>query len=56
MPRTESAPAGTGRPSRKKSSAARQWAARVTCRTATGKRQKFKLRAPYWEGREKQVN
>ena len=25
-------------------------------RTATGKLQKFKLRAPYWEGREKQVN
>ena len=25
-------------------------------RTATGKLQKFKLRAPYWEGREKQIN
>jgi acyl-CoA synthetase (AMP-forming)/AMP-acid ligase II len=25
-------------------------------RTATGKLQKFKLRAPYWEGRQKQVN
>jgi acyl-CoA synthetase (AMP-forming)/AMP-acid ligase II len=25
-------------------------------RTATGKLQKFKLRAPYWEGREKKVN
>lgn len=25
-------------------------------RTTTGKLQKFKLRAPYWEGREKQVN
>ena len=25
-------------------------------RTATGKLQKFKLRSPYWEGREKQVN
>jgi acyl-CoA synthetase (AMP-forming)/AMP-acid ligase II len=25
-------------------------------RTATGKLQKFKLRAPYWEGRTKQVN
>jgi acyl-CoA synthetase (AMP-forming)/AMP-acid ligase II len=25
-------------------------------RTATGKLQKFKLRRPYWEGREKQVN
>jgi acyl-CoA synthetase (AMP-forming)/AMP-acid ligase II len=25
-------------------------------RTATGKLQKFKLRAPYWEGRDKQVN
>ena len=25
-------------------------------RTATGKLQKFKLRAPYWEGRHKQVN
>ncbi len=25
-------------------------------RTATGKVQKFKLRAPYWEGRERQVN
>ncbi|MET0803416.1 MAG: AMP-dependent synthetase, partial [Acidimicrobiales bacterium] len=24
-------------------------------RTATGKLQKFKLRAPFWEGREKQV-
>jgi acyl-CoA synthetase (AMP-forming)/AMP-acid ligase II len=28
----------------------------VLARTATGKLQKFKLRAPYWEGREKQVN
>jgi acyl-CoA synthetase (AMP-forming)/AMP-acid ligase II len=25
-------------------------------RTSTGKLQKYKLRAPYWEGREKQVN
>ena len=25
-------------------------------RTATGKLQKFKLRGPYWEGYEKQVN
>ena len=25
-------------------------------RTATGKLQKFKLRAPFWEGREKQVH
>jgi acyl-CoA synthetase (AMP-forming)/AMP-acid ligase II len=25
-------------------------------RTATGKLQKFKLRAPFWEGRERQVN
>jgi acyl-CoA synthetase (AMP-forming)/AMP-acid ligase II len=25
-------------------------------RTATGKVQKFKLRAPYWEGRDRQVN
>jgi fatty-acyl-CoA synthase len=25
-------------------------------RTATGKLQKFKLRAPYWEGREKMIN
>jgi acyl-CoA synthetase (AMP-forming)/AMP-acid ligase II len=25
-------------------------------RTATGKLQKFKLRQPYWEGREKLVN
>ena len=25
-------------------------------RTATGKLQKFILRAPYWEGRERQVN
>ena len=25
-------------------------------RTATGKLQKFKLRAPYWEGRDKLVN
>jgi fatty-acyl-CoA synthase len=25
-------------------------------RTATGKLQKFKLRAPYWEGRTRQVN
>ena len=24
-------------------------------RTATGKVQKYKLRAPYWEGRERQV-
>ena len=28
----------------------------VFARTATGKLQKFKLRAPYWEGRERQVN
>ena len=28
----------------------------VLARTATGKLQKFKLRAPYWEGRERQVN
>jgi acyl-CoA synthetase (AMP-forming)/AMP-acid ligase II len=25
-------------------------------RTATGKLQKYKLRAPFWEGRERQVN
>jgi hypothetical protein len=25
-------------------------------RTATGKLQKFLLRAPYWEGRERKVN
>jgi fatty-acyl-CoA synthase len=25
-------------------------------RTATGKLQKFKLRAQYWEGRDRQVN
>ena len=25
-------------------------------RTATGKLQKFKLRAPYWEGRSRQVS
>jgi len=25
-------------------------------RTATGKLQKFRLRAPYWDGRERQVN
>jgi acyl-CoA synthetase (AMP-forming)/AMP-acid ligase II len=25
-------------------------------RTATGKLQKFKLRQPYWQGRDKQVN
>ena len=25
-------------------------------RTATGKLQKFKLRAPFWEGRERQVS
>ncbi len=25
-------------------------------RTATGKLQKFKLRQPYWEGRQRQVN
>ena len=25
-------------------------------RTATGKLQKFKLRQPYWEGRDRQVN
>jgi fatty-acyl-CoA synthase len=28
----------------------------VLPRTATGKLQKFRLRAPYWEGRERQVN
>jgi acyl-CoA synthetase (AMP-forming)/AMP-acid ligase II len=28
----------------------------VLARTATGKLQKFKLRAPYWEGRERKVN
>jgi fatty-acyl-CoA synthase len=28
----------------------------VLPRTATGKLQKFKLRSPYWEGRERQVN
>jgi len=28
----------------------------VLARTATGKLQKYKLRAPYWEGRERQVN
>ncbi|MCU1375677.1 MAG: AMP-dependent synthetase, partial [Actinomycetia bacterium] len=25
-------------------------------RTATGKLQKFKLREPYWEGRDRQIN
>jgi fatty-acyl-CoA synthase len=25
-------------------------------RTATGKLQKFKLRAPYWEGRERKIS
>ena len=25
-------------------------------RTATGKLQKFKIRQPYWEGRERKVN
>ena len=25
-------------------------------RTATGKLQKFRLRSPYWEGRDRQVN
>ena len=28
----------------------------LLARTATGKLQKFKLRAPYWEGRDRQVN
>ena len=28
----------------------------VLARTATGKLQKFKLRAPYWEGRDRAVN
>jgi acyl-CoA synthetase (AMP-forming)/AMP-acid ligase II len=28
----------------------------VLARTATGKLQKYKLRAPYWEGRDRQVN
>jgi fatty-acyl-CoA synthase len=28
----------------------------VLARTATGKLQKFKLRAPYWEGRDRKVN
>ncbi|MGH8995085.1 MAG: AMP-binding enzyme, partial [Acidimicrobiales bacterium] len=28
----------------------------VLARTATGKLQKYKLRQPYWEGRERQVN
>jgi acyl-CoA synthetase (AMP-forming)/AMP-acid ligase II len=28
----------------------------VLARTATGKLQKFKLRAPFWEGRERQIN
>ena len=28
----------------------------VLARTATGKLQKFKLRAPYWDGRDRQVN
>jgi len=28
----------------------------VLPRTATGKLQKFRLRAPYWEGRDRQVN
>ena len=28
----------------------------MLARTATGKLQKFKLRAPYWEGRQRQVN
>ena len=30
--------------------------ATMLARTATGKLQKFKLRAPYWEGRDRQVN
>ena len=35
----------------------RRWSsATMLARTATGKLQKFKLRAPYWEGRERQVN
>ena len=34
----------------------RSSSARAPCRTATGKLQKFKLRAPYWEGRERRVN
>ena len=29
---------------------------RELARTATGKLQKFKLREPYWEGRDRQVN
>jgi acyl-CoA synthetase (AMP-forming)/AMP-acid ligase II len=28
----------------------------VLARTATGKLQKYKLRQPYWEGRDRQVN
>ena len=28
----------------------------MLARTATGKLQKFKLREPYWEGRDRQVN
>ena len=28
----------------------------VLARTATGKLQKFKLRAPFWEGQTRQVN
>ena len=28
----------------------------VLARTATGKLQKFKLRAPYWAGHERQIN
>ena len=28
----------------------------VLARTATGKLQKYKLRAPYWEGRERRIN
>ena len=39
------------------SSARRRWSsATELARTATGKLQKFKLRAPYWEGRERLVN
>jgi acyl-CoA synthetase (AMP-forming)/AMP-acid ligase II len=28
----------------------------VLARTATGKLQKYKLRQPYWEGRDRQIN
>ena len=51
---SSSTTAATGSPT---SSARRRSSSATSCaRTATGKLQKFKLRAPYWEGRERQVN